>query len=1202
MSINREPGAEPIPGYRLLEPLGSGGFGEVWKCEAPGGLLKAVKFVFGNANSLDVDAVRAEQEAKALERIKLVRHPFVCQIDRFEQIDGELIIVMELADSSLHDRFVECQSAGLVGIPHDDLMRYVRDAAEALDFMNEKHGLQHLDIKPRNLFLVSDRVKVADFGLVKHYERGHSSGLLGGVTPLYAPPETFQGKISKNSDQYSLAIVYQELLTGQRPFNGKNVRQLAQQHLQEEPELRSLPEAERPVAARALSKDPEKRFPNCLAFVRALYSARVPAKAEAVREVVGAGSVRPKSLHETMEDFQFDQPAEGADELAPAPLHDDVDDASQMGMTVAAPDTGAIRPTIVIGIGSFGRRALLELRCRFVDRFGDLNKLPLFRFLYVDTDPEAVQNASRGTPEVALGRSEVYHLPLQPVGHYRRRMLDHLQEWLPREKLYAIPRSLQTQGARALGRLAFTDNHLRFLAWLRREVQQATHPDTLYQSVSQTGLALRDSVPRVYVIAAAGGGNSGMIVDLGYAIKRLMQQLRHAESEANLLLFCGTPGDPATPAVEQANVYATLTEFNHFTDPAVPFAAQYGADGPRITDAGQSYTCSYLLQISNRTHEAMRDAVAHLGSYLFHELTTPLGLRLERSRKVMPSFGSTYFRSFGTYAVWFPRGLLLRLAARQAVRDLLEDWMATGEPNALAEVEAGVASVLADPSLRSEALSTQIELLACGPDLVGGNGTSGRRSGLYSMRDGGGELGVDATPAQALTALLSGLEDQAGQSLAHDDAGSWARQALGRVNDWIGNASAGEGVNEWKKSRLGRALAGAAEKLAQEIFDKLTAVTRGVMEYPGRRLAAAEAAVHRFYQFATEAITAQDTRLGQQAPRTEQAWRQLEAALHTCEAGGTSFSLFGNRTRRNLRVFMDHLAAYSRQRLIEEILGGVKQIFIVLSGMLKEQHRDLTFCRQRLRHLQETLEAGPEDLTETPTQRQGGETTLSNSPAPSAETFWDSIRQSATAHVVLPEGQADLERAAVRFLGRLKADQWTSLDQSLQDKVLSELGGLHAACLRTGDLARNFASPLLDQAVATLETFLPVTDVAQVELDSVQAANDDVHRRITDYLERATPLLASRDRATQDAYLLVPASEPGKHFGNAAAECTKDVQLVRVPGQAHLMVCREQGFLSAEDLQKLLQPCREAYAEMAFSPTQSPHSRFDITDWVPLDP
>src|SRR5207247_1641938 len=128
-----------------------------------------------------------------------------------EAAGGEVVIGMELADKSLHDEYVACPAAGLIGIPRDNLLRYLRDAAEALDHMNEKHGLQHLDIKPRNLFLISDRVKVADFGLVKHLERTSGSGLLGGVTPLYASPETFSGKITDRSDQYSLAIVYQEL-------------------------------------------------------------------------------------------------------------------------------------------------------------------------------------------------------------------------------------------------------------------------------------------------------------------------------------------------------------------------------------------------------------------------------------------------------------------------------------------------------------------------------------------------------------------------------------------------------------------------------------------------------------------------------------------------------------------------------------------------------------------------------------------------------------------------------------------------------------------------------------------------------------------------------------------------------------------------------------------------------------------------------
>jgi len=73
-------------------------------------------------------------------------------------------------------------------------------------------------------------------------------------------------------------------------------------------------------------------------------------------------------------------------------------------MTAAAPATGSLRPTLIVGIGGFSRRALLELRCRFLDRFGELNKLPLLRFLYIDPDAEALRLSVRGSPEVACKR------------------------------------------------------------------------------------------------------------------------------------------------------------------------------------------------------------------------------------------------------------------------------------------------------------------------------------------------------------------------------------------------------------------------------------------------------------------------------------------------------------------------------------------------------------------------------------------------------------------------------------------------------------------------------------------------------------------------------------------------------------------------------------------------------------------------------
>jgi serine/threonine protein kinase len=1277
MSGIREPNCEPIPGYRLIEPLGCGGFGEVWKCEAPGGLFKAIKFVFGNLNSLDVQGARAEQELHALMRVKEVRHPFIVSMDRIEIVEGELVIVMELADKSLHDAFNECQASGLVGIPRDTLLRYLRDAAEALDHMNEKHNLQHLDVKPRNLFLVSDRVKVADFGLVKHLERTTGSGILGGVTPLYAPPETFTGKISPHSDQYSLAVVYQELLTGQRPFNGKNPRQLAQQHMTEQPELRCLPEGERPVVARALSKDPDKRFPNCLAFIRALYTAHGPSRV--LTEPPGG---RPKTIADTMEEINLGQlpDEEDAWKPLPEPKGDSQEEVGELGITMHQPQTGSLRPTILVGVGSFGRRALMELRCRFLDRFGDLSKVPLLRFLYIDTDGDEVRQSARGSSEVVFLPTEAYHLSLQPVAHYRKRQLEQLTEWLVREKLYSLPRNLKTQGSRALGRLAFCDHYLRLLARLRREVQQATHPDAIYQSVSQTGLALRDNTPRVCVLGAAGGGCSGLLVDLGYALRRLLYQLRHTDSSLNAYLLCGAPDDPATPRPELANIYATLTELYHFTDPVIPFTAQYSADGPRITDQGQAFDCTYLLTMPNRTPEARRDVLTHLGSFLFHELTTPLGLRLDQQRQGQPSLGHrTPFRTFGTYSVWFPRGLLLRLAARHVCRRLLEEWQAESgvatqarsgsdgtrmrgsgvrrlgqDTPEVSAVSGACAKVLADPLLRAEALVARVEQMTT--------------------------TVLEGSPAEALARLLTTLDEQSQQIVAQDDPVTWARMAVKRVQEWLGPGLVQADDPrfatlqvEYRKSKLSRSLETAAAGMAEEWEQRLTEAALQLMEAPGRRVAAAEAGLREVAAQLQEEAEAQAERLLKQSERVRQAQRQLEAALEQCGGGGGGFGWFSTGRSRRLRVFLDHLAAFSRQCLAEDLAAAVQVFWTRLGGRLGDRLRDMAFCRQRLRALQEALETC--DLESDGTDERPDafssfdkpdNSHLSPSPPPTAASFWESIRQSATTLVVLPEAEYDLEVAAGKMLAKFNSEQWSQLDQAIQDRVLTPLGGLHKVCLGSHDLVRGLLGQLLDQTAAVLGEHLPATDVAQVLLGPESGAaggewrvaredrpalvpsslaprgpagaassralaalqpgaalsEEDLDAQVQECFRRAVPLLGTGARSSgtrpaptrgpngqepagaedHEAYLLIPASEAGKTYGDRAQRVRNRLQLVRVPGQSALLFCREQGYLSLEDLQRVLRACRSAYQEAQLLPQTSPHARCDISDWLPLDP
>jgi serine/threonine protein kinase len=428
MALEKRPNAEPIRGYRLLERLGSGGFGEVWKCEAPGGIHKAIKFVYGNLESLEADARMAEEELRAFQLIKSIRHPFLLSIDRVESVQGELVIVSELADLNLQERWQQARDRGLPGIPRDELLGYLREAAEVLDLLNQKFDLQHLDVKPHNLFLVSNHVKVADFGLVNCIPATRSSPdlCLGAspvvaVTPLYAAPEVFHGKLSRHCDQYSLALVYQELLTGTLPYRGKSAAQLLFQHTQGEPDLCALADPDRAVVARALAKDPSNRFPSCLEFVRAL------------------GNDRPVAA----------DPTDKVTDLVTTPGPQSV---PTVPVVVGSVRTGVLQPPALPAgvldgyrfLDLVGNSPLLETWR--VEGAGGLKKLAhlLYGFRSPETKLREAVARLRSVHHPALLGSEIAHVDrgrvLLVTDAFRETVRDRYQQWVSR-KQPGIPRA-----------------------------------------------------------------------------------------------------------------------------------------------------------------------------------------------------------------------------------------------------------------------------------------------------------------------------------------------------------------------------------------------------------------------------------------------------------------------------------------------------------------------------------------------------------------------------------------------------------------------------------------------------------------------------------------------------------------------------------------------------------------------------------------
>jgi serine/threonine protein kinase len=257
--------------YRFLKRLGAGALGEVWKAEAPGGVEVAVKRL---SRSLDSDD--AQQELQSLEHVKNLRHPYLAQIQNFWPHKGRLYIVMELADGSLEDRLEHYRKQGLPGIPPDELLGYMREAAEALDYLHTAN-VHHRDIKPANILLLNGHVKVADFGLARplQSERSVVDATFCG-TPAYMAPEVWDNKFSTHSDQWSLAVTYLELRLNRRFFKNRSLQGLMLEIRKGQFDLSSLGTPERRVLRRALHQNPRQRYPTCTAFVQALQTALQP--------------------------------------------------------------------------------------------------------------------------------------------------------------------------------------------------------------------------------------------------------------------------------------------------------------------------------------------------------------------------------------------------------------------------------------------------------------------------------------------------------------------------------------------------------------------------------------------------------------------------------------------------------------------------------------------------------------------------------------------------------------------------------------------------------------------------------------------------------------------------------------------------------------------------------------------------------------
>lgn len=262
--------------YEVIQELGKGGFGVVYLAKDTT-LDRSVALKVLHPQ-LTVDPRFIENFRKEARMMAKVSHPNVVSVYEVGEENGRLFIAMQyLPGKSLADQLREKGPCSL-----STALKITRQVIAGLN-AGLRQNLIHRDIKPANiLFDEYGNALITDFG-VAHTIQLSSVGTMtqtGGVvgTPSYRPPELWNGTPPPSSatDQYSLACVFYEMISGDILFGGDTTEQVLTKHLVRKPEFgENIPNAIKKVLDKAISKDPQDRYQNLMAFYEALEQASV---------------------------------------------------------------------------------------------------------------------------------------------------------------------------------------------------------------------------------------------------------------------------------------------------------------------------------------------------------------------------------------------------------------------------------------------------------------------------------------------------------------------------------------------------------------------------------------------------------------------------------------------------------------------------------------------------------------------------------------------------------------------------------------------------------------------------------------------------------------------------------------------------------------------------------------------------------------
>ncbi len=262
MKFKYRSGQQPLEGFTLKRGVGKGGFGEVYFAVSDGGKEVALKLLLGHS----------EVELRGIANCLNMKHPNLVHVyDLREDSEGQQWLVMEYV---LGESMSAVLNRHPTGLPLSLTKEWFAALARAVGHLHDR-GVVHRDLKPANIFVEAGTLKVGDYGLCKTISTSQRQTRTVG-TVHYMAPEVSTGNYSQKIDQYACGVILHEMLTGKIPFDGESDGEILMKHLTATPDLTCVPEPFRPIIAKSLDKNPNKRYATMAEMAQAVEPIQLP--------------------------------------------------------------------------------------------------------------------------------------------------------------------------------------------------------------------------------------------------------------------------------------------------------------------------------------------------------------------------------------------------------------------------------------------------------------------------------------------------------------------------------------------------------------------------------------------------------------------------------------------------------------------------------------------------------------------------------------------------------------------------------------------------------------------------------------------------------------------------------------------------------------------------------------------------------------